>query len=594
MKRRTFLKEVGLVSAGLAASTVFPNVASGQVEANADKATDPSNTTAEGPNILVILVDQLRFPQGSFNQSLMDAAAPNLAKLRGQSVSFGHHYAAATACSPSRATLLTGLYTHQNGMFLTNTVGLAGSLPTPDLNRGFPTWGTLLSSPPIGYKTYWWGKWHLSGNDSTTPGYATEYGFTDGGLPCPSPNGGPAQGLGVDPVTTQVFKNWLNASANAGPWCTTVSLVNPHDIQWFPKYAPNEPGEDNPPAIPEFHAALPANFEKWPEALAAQGKPALQQAWVLLSDAVFGTMPTNLGAQGFPDLWYELLDLYYQVTHYVDLQVGAVLDALADSSVANNTIVVFTSDHGEYGGAHGLHGKGFAVYEEAIRMPLYVLDPTGKFIPPGQAGTERDELTSHVDIAALLMTLASGGNAWRTNPQYAHLAGRADLAAMLSDPNAKGRDYILHTSDEDIPEEGPKLGFAYQDIIVNKSVPGQPPSHVIGYRTKTAKLGVNSYFAPGTIQIVTDGQQAEMYDYATHGIDEVINNAPGGSAPEPTLYATLYDALFNPTSGALVNELRQPLPASLQPVQQQAMSAYLAHEAWVQASSYQYMPQVQK
>lgn len=94
------------------------------------------------PNILVILVDQLRFPQGSFDQATLDQAAPNLAKLRSESVSFDAHYAAATACSPSRSTLLTGLYTHQNAMFLTNVEGLAGVPPTPDLIRIF-----LLGGP---------------------------------------------------------------------------------------------------------------------------------------------------------------------------------------------------------------------------------------------------------------------------------------------------------------------------------------------------------------------------------------------------------------------------------------------------------------
>jgi arylsulfatase A-like enzyme len=468
------------------------------------------------PNILIIIVDQLRFPQGSFDQSLQDQAAPNLAQLRKQSVSFNSHYAAATACSPSRSCMLTGLYTHQNGMFLTNAQGLAGQPSTPDLNPGFPTWGTLLSNPYFGYKTFWWGKWHLSANDQTNCDY-TPYGFT-GGLPCPSPNGGPGQGLGVDPQTTQVFKNWLNSSAQFGPWCTTVSLVNPHDVQWFPKYSMQTPGEDNPPPIPQFHAGLPANFEQWPEALFNEAKPTTQYGWVVTSDSVFGFLPYHVGEAGFPDLWFQLLDLYYQVTSYVDVQVGAVLSALAQSSVANNTIIIFTSDHGEYGGAHGLHGKAFAVYEESIRVPLYVMDPTGTFIASDQAGTARTELTSHVDLVPLLMTLASGSNAWRNLPQYSYLAGRADLFDMLSDPNAKGRPYILHTSDEDIPEEAPKIGIPYRDALVSSVLPPAPlpqrppPTHVIGYRTKDAKLGVYSYFTPNTIEIERQGQQAELYD----------------------------------------------------------------------------------
>ena len=190
-------------------------------------------------------------------------------------------------------------------MFLTNTEGLvAGAPPTPNLDRGFPTWGSILRGREFRYNTYWWGKWHLSGNDATDPAYAKQYGFTDGGLPCPSPNGAPGQGLGVDPLVNYAFKNWLTdiAASGAGPWCTTVSLVNPHDIAWYPKYTrgvppvggsdgiPPTPGEDDPPPIFD---RLPANFERWPEAIVAQGKPGLQQAFVEITDLLTGVMPTN-------------------------------------------------------------------------------------------------------------------------------------------------------------------------------------------------------------------------------------------------------------------------------------------------------------
>ena len=606
MKRRAFLKNTGVMASGLAASSIIPNAvgettgaesnnAHGGNSAHGNNASKHSKVYSrqpgdDRPNILVILVDQLRFPQGPFNQELMDLAAPHLAELRQKSVSFDNHFTAATMCSPSRAALLTGLYTHQNGMFLTNTQGLVGSIPTPSLDPGFPTWGSVLKSAEFGYNTYWWGKWHLSGNDQTTPDYAKEYGFTTGGLPCPAPNGAPGQGLGVDPVTASVFKNWLTDSAKSGsgPWCTTVSLVNPHDIAWYPGFTRGrppfgssqgtlpQPGEDNPPPI--FHD-LPANFESWPEALTLQGKPTLQQVQVLYLDAIMGEMPTNSGA-GFPELWHGMLDLYFQVTNYVDRQIGAVLDALANSDAADNTIVIFTADHGEYGGAHGLRNKGFANYEESIHVPLYAFDPTGTVIPSGQIGTVRDELTSHVDILPLLMTLASGGNAWRNSPAYAHLADRADLTSMLSNPDAKGRDYILHTSDEDIPSDlAAVAGTSPTELNDILESLGQPPSHVIGYRTKSAKLGVYSFFAPGTINIVPGGQQAELYNYQQDGIDEVINHAPSSPAPDPALYGILYDALFNPTSGAVVTELRKPLPSYLEEAQSRAFATYLEFEA---------------
>jgi arylsulfatase A-like enzyme len=590
MQRRTFLKQAGLAAGGLVASTLLPETAAARGP-QSRRATRKFNADPSRPNILVILVDQMRYPQGQLTQALMDQAAPNLAAFRAESVSFGRHCAAANACSPSRSTLLTGLYTHQNGMFLTNTKGLAGGT-TPSLNPGFPNWGSVLSSDDFGYNTYWWGKWHLSANDADGPEYAKEYGFDDGGLPAPSPNGAPGQGQGVDPVINQVFKNWLEDATALGPWCTTVSLVNPHDVEWFPKYTKDQPGQDNPPIIPEFHTGLPSNFERWPEALTLQGKPRLQQAWVLLADTVFGFVPTNPGPPGYPELWHQLLDLYYLCMQEVDKQIGNILAALAASTAANNTIVVFTSDHGEYGGAHGLRGKAFSAYEESIRVPLYVKDPTGEYTPAGQAGTEREQLTSHVDILPLLMTLAAGNNDWRSNPKYAHLAGRADLVALLANPNAGGREYVIQTADEDIPEMAPVLGFPYKDVIVGEALSPSPPTHCIGYRTETAKLGVYSFFTPNTVEIQMTGQESELYDYTKDGVAEVINRAPSGPDPDQVLYDQLYGALFDATTGAVANELRKPLPAYLQPFQDAAFADYLAYQASLGATAFQYLPNV--
>lgn len=528
------------------------------------------------PNILVIIVDQLRFPQGSFDQQLMDHAAPNLAKLRRQSVSFDAHYAAATACSPSRACMLTGLYTHQTAVFLTSLASFAAFRPTPPLNPGFPTWGSILSGD-LGYRTIWWGKWHLS-----TECPLDRYGFQAGALPCPSPNGSPGQGLYVDPTIADLFCDWLAAYDDLDPWCTTVSLVNPHDIAWFPRYSRQVPGEVSPPAIPAFHAGLPANFERWPQALLQPGKPSAQAALALIADLIIGPMPYH--GPGFREPWFELLDLYYFLTQQVDRQIGRVLRALEQSRFAENTIIIFTADHGEYGGAHGLRGKAFAVYEESIHVPFYVKDSTGILIPAEQVGTRRAELTSHVDLVPLLLTLATGSNAWRQAPRYAYLAGRADLAVMLKDPTARGRDYILHTSDEEIPEEGPELGYAYQDVRVRRAPLPMPwrrsvPTHVIGYRTRRAKLGVYSHWRPGTIEVLAAGQQAELYDYARYGLGEVVNNAPGGSMPDVPRFHALYQALFDPQWGALSRELRQPLPPFLQGIQWQAFADYLAYEA---------------
>ena len=79
--------------------------------------------------------------------------------------------------------------------------------------------------------------------------------------------------------------------------------------------------------------------------------------------------------------------------------------------VAANTVIVFTSDHGEYGASHGLRGKGAGAYEEAIRVPLIVKDPRGVLTSAPERA--RTQLTSSVDVAPLLLTIASGSDEWR-------------------------------------------------------------------------------------------------------------------------------------------------------------------------------------
>lgn len=616
MNRRTLLKSAGFAAGGLAASASLPGFGGGQAKAQENEgeykkgAPKVWKDNSGRPNILVIMVDQLRFPQGLFTQEIMDRYAPNLKELREMSVSFESHFAAAAMCTPSRSTMLTGLYTHQNGQFLTNTP----IAQVPDLDPGFPTWGSILNSSDFRYNTYWWGKWHLSSNDATTPDYAQQYGFIDGGLPCPAPNTGLGRGLQGDPLTVEVFQDWLNRYTNSdsasAPWCTTVSLTNPHDIAWYPNCTfgslPEsplppvrpQPGEDLPLKVHEF-TDLPPNFEVWPEAglpgasgvPGAQGKPRLQELFWAFEEIQAGFMPADPTTPEERLRWHQLLDLYVQVTGFVDDQIGDVLNRINDETnypgLKDNTIIVFTADHGEYGGSHGLRNKGFAVYEESIHVPFYVYDPTGAIIPESERGSTRDQFTSHVDLLPLLMSLASGDNAWRQDQQYAHLAGRADLFAMLSDPDAEGREYIISTSDEDYPEFlniAGRNGSIPQEVVdrLNEIICAlgvRPPGHVIGYRTRTAKLGVYSDFAEGTIDIVQGAsQEAELYNYAADGIDEVINHALNGSAPDPILFASMYEALFNPSSGAVATELRQPLPNRLRAVQRRAIDEYLVFQ----------------
>ncbi len=146
--RRTFIKRGLLAGGSLAlAAAGAPTPA----QARRTHRARRSGAARRRPNILVILVDQLRAPAWVPASVALDTLLPNLAALRRESVSFERHYTAANDCSPSRGTLLTGLYSHQTRCMITGR---------SRLSPGFPTWGTLLRD--MDYETTWWGKWHLN------------------------------------------------------------------------------------------------------------------------------------------------------------------------------------------------------------------------------------------------------------------------------------------------------------------------------------------------------------------------------------------------------------------------------------------------
>ncbi len=489
------------------------------------------------PNILVIVVDQLRAPQDFTATPAAARLLPNIARLRREGVSFERHYTASNDCTPARSTLVTGLYTHQTGCMITG-----GST----LDAGFPTWGTLLREH--GYRTWWFGKWHLSHGDNhwsviQDAGALEPYGFSGGTYP--SPDGGPGQGWRVDPQIADQFDEWLVEEEGREPWCTTVSFVNPHDIAWWWRWSERVPAEAHAPARVR---ELPQNFETR-EMLEAQRKPRLQLSLQDTAAASFGAVP--LSGPRAREEWLPFMDLYLKLAQTVDGHVGRVLRALERRpEVAANTVVLFTSDHGEYGASHGLRGKGGAAYEEAIRVPLIVKDPRGALT--AAARRPRTQLSSSVDVAPLLLTIASGSNAWRREPRYAHLAGRADLAAILTDPSAPGRRYALHATDEIVTEYATELYAA------------NAPLHVVALRTANAKYVTYSNWRPGTNVTETQGEEYELYDYRARGGRLELHNGAGHSRLEPALRATLARALREELRGELPSNLHEARRAGLQ------------------------------
>src|SRR4051794_14978212 len=226
MERREFLKSMGIAATGALAGTS----ASPRPSFALDAADDP--VPGPKPNILFILVDELRFPSvfpAGVNSvdEFLSRFMPNVYSLWQQGVKFGSHYTAASACTPSRGTIITGLYNQQSWLMMTLT-NPPGQRPLmPPLNPAYPTYGKLLRS--AGYQTPYIGKWHCSFDSLRL----NPYGFD--GLTSPNPTGFNLQGtvgdeangyLNDQDISNQAVQ-WLSARKPSDrQWCLTVSFVN--------------------------------------------------------------------------------------------------------------------------------------------------------------------------------------------------------------------------------------------------------------------------------------------------------------------------------------------------------------------------------
>ena len=249
MSRRGFLEAC---AAGGAALSQIP----AQNDAFGAVPWSPPPALTNPPNILLIVVDQMRWPQwlNSAQDQTLQSVLPNiLGKLRNRSYVFQQYYTAATTCVASRGTLLTGLYAPQTAVYAESSSSTAPDI----LNPAFPTWAEAVQALNAAYRNnlWWFGKWHVSLCADSTP--LQPYGFNTrtypgGAAGNPSPDGYPNEGVNGGPYDGKVYASdaeiagdfigWLQGEAPtptkpASPWCATVSLINPHDITNAPLFS---------------------------------------------------------------------------------------------------------------------------------------------------------------------------------------------------------------------------------------------------------------------------------------------------------------------------------------------------------------------
>ena len=352
------------------------------------------------PNLLFIIADQLRADfVGCYRAAYVKT--PHIDALAAQGVRYAHAYSTSPVCVPARASLLTGMNSMRNGV-LDNTVWLR-----PDLAAcGIRTWPEMLNT--VGYYTAGIGKMHFYPWDSNHglqyrvvaedkrwihirddyyhflrahgerkyhgnehDGYQENKGAIINRLPWE---------LSVDHFVGEEAVRFLETYGGDGPFAVMVSFPGPHC-----PYDPNQEflDEVDPSQMPPPIPAVPGDSD------------------TLLRNNIEGnSKPWNgVDYSTFTDAQKQKVRAHYAAsTHQIDVEIGRIMATLQERGLLENTVVIFTSDHGDYLGDHDFIGKGI-YYEAAIHVPLIV-------VAPGVQPAVYEGLVELTDITATLHAYA--------------------------------------------------------------------------------------------------------------------------------------------------------------------------------------------
>jgi arylsulfatase A-like enzyme len=339
---------------------------------------------SDRPNLLYVFADQLRY-QSVGCAGDRRAQTPNIDRLASQGVSFVNAVSSTPVCAAYRASLFTGKYTTSTGMVINEL----------RINSNHRCLGHVVTE--AGYQTAYIGKWHLWANqlgnhldpkNSFTPrgpyrlgfdGFWASYGFHheywNAYYHTESPRKIVIPGYEPDGQTDLAI-HWLREQRDASaPFCMILSYGTPHD-PW---------GSDNVPE--EYRRRFAAADFTYPPNYLSENDDPYADAWARFKP-------------GEREQLADWMRGYYAMAANLDANLGRLLAALDEMGLADDTILVFTSDHGEMFGAHGRRAKNI-FYEEAIRVPFLLRWP-GRV----GAGSVCDACLGTVDIMPTLLGLA--------------------------------------------------------------------------------------------------------------------------------------------------------------------------------------------
>jgi arylsulfatase A-like enzyme len=332
------------------------------------------------PNILFIMADDhASHAIGAYGSVINET--PNIDRLAAGGMRFNNCFVTNSICAPSRAVILTGKYSHINGL-TDNRVTFDGSQPTlPKVLQ------------QAGYQTAIIGKWHLKSEPTGFEYHDVLPGQGDYHDPDMLRMGERVKHEGyVTDIITDLTLDWLKDHDPDKPFFLMSHHKAPH-MAWEPddKHAKMYHGEE-----------LPAPKTMYADHLDHVG--AIHRSGIRMANINFWMkwpFSAPEGERHLLNLSYQyFIRQYLQTIASIDDNVGRLLDYLRETGLDKNTIVVYTSDQGFFLGDHGLFDKRF-MYEQALRMPLIIRYPP--LVPPGSVN---NEMVLNLDFAATLAELA--------------------------------------------------------------------------------------------------------------------------------------------------------------------------------------------
>lgn len=456
-----------------------------------------SHHTADGtgerrPNILLLCTDQQRFDAlGAYGNSEIDT--PHLDRLAAEGALFENCYVQAPVCAPSRASLMTGMYLHNHGLYANGVKIPDGSCMLPEAlaTAGYDCglvgkWhldacsGGRTEEKPAGFRVWQWAHDPYPGSSENayhrwlSAAYPDIYADV---MNQPRTDRDPVSGVSgarIDQVPAQAhYSHWVGeqtieylrrASDRDEPFFFISNFFDPHHSF----AAPKEYYDRYRPEVLSRPSTIDDELRDKPEILTEASEKSYA-----------GNAP---GYQEYnPQQLQEVKARYYAMVSLVDDEVGRIVATLEQEGLADDTVVIFTSDHGEMLGDHQLMLKGPMLYDSAVKVPLLIRWP-GRIA----RDTRVNQLVEWIDVTATITDLSGA-----TLPRCQGIS----LWGLASGHSIEHRDWALSE---------------YR----NSGHPYDPPVHTTMVRYANIKVVIH-HGMPSSER----GRTGELYDLAADPLE---------------------------------------------------------------------------